>query len=363
MRLLLVIHSLSCGGAERVLCALANSWSERGHQVTVATMEDSIPFYSLVAGVELRALGAASKSDSKISAVKGNFRRLRALRGAVRETRPDVVISFMTPTNVIAILAARSCRVPVIACEHTDPRHQQLNLSWSALRIAIYPLAQTVTFLTANVWKRWKFWLGGRARVMPNPVSIDAWSPPAKLNFSRNLVAAGRLVRLKGFDLLIEAFGAIAARHVEWGLTILGEGDLRKELEQQVEEAGLRGKVRMPGRVTNPHAWFAQADLFVLSSRYEGLPCALCEAMACGTPAISFDCESGPADVIRDGIDGLLVRPGDVQGLGEALERLMANDQEREGFGARAREVQQRFGMPRVLEQWDELFDGLGVKQ
>ena len=346
-----------------MLSALANAWSGQGHAVIVTTMDDSAPFYPLASSVRLRPLRTASESGSGIiSPVAWNFRRVSALRRCIRQVNPDLVVSFMTPTNVIAILAARSCGVRVVACEHTDPRHQKINLSWSALRIATYPFADAVTFLTANVLRRWQFWLTDKARLMPNPVSVDRGGPPAALHCPQNLIAAGRLIDLKGFDMLIDAFGAIAARHADWGLTILGEGKMRSQLEQQIEKAGLAGRVQLPGRVSNPHAWFTQADLFVLSSRYEGLPCALCEAMACGTPAVSFNCESGPADVIRDGVDGVLVPPGDVRALADALDRLMTDKPARELLGSRAGEVQQRFGMQQTLGRWDQLYASLGIR-
>jgi glycosyltransferase involved in cell wall biosynthesis len=358
-----VIHSLSCGGAERVLSVLANAWSQRGYTVTVATMDDATPFYPMAPGVRLHPLNLLSKSDlaagSKISA---NFRRIAALRRCIREVRPDLVVSFMTQVNVVAIIAARQCGVPVVACEHTDPRHQNLNSAWSALRLAIYPFAQTVTFLTANVLRRWKMWLGAAARLMPNPVAVDPSAAPVVFRHPRNLIAAGRLIDLKQFDLLIEAFAAIAARHPDWGLTILGEGDCRAQLEQQIQKANLAERVELPGRMQNPHAWFAAADLFILSSRYEGLPCSLCEAMACGTPAVSFNCESGPADVIRDGIDGFLVPPENVPALAAALDRLMTDHALRARLASRATEIQERFGLPEILKQWDQLFISLGVE-
>ena len=363
MNLLLVIYSLSCGGAERVLSTLANAWAELGYTLSVATLDSNPPFYPVSSSVRLYPLKVASQSETgAVSAVLGNVRRVAALRQCIRSVNPDLVVSFMTPTNVLAILAARGCEVPVIVCEHTDPRHQNLNLAWSALRLVTYPFADAVTFLTSNVLRRWESWLAGKARLMPNPVSIDAACPPAILSHPRNLIAAGRLIHLKGFDMLIEAFGIIAARHPDWGLTIIGEGGMRSQLERQIQETGLARQVQLPGRMTNPHAWFAQADVFVLSSRYEGLPCSLCEAMACGTPAISFDCESGPADVIRDGVDGVLVPPGNVGALASALDELMTNQEARERMGLRAVEVQQRFGTPQILDLWDRLFSSLGVE-
>ena len=291
-----------------------------------------------------------------------NFRRLIAIRRCIREVKPNVVVGFMTQTNVLATLAARNCGVPIIVCEHTDTRHQKLNMPWSTMRIAAYPFADAVTFLTSNVWRRWKLFLLGKARLMPNPVSIDTAVPMATLAYPHNLIAAGRLIELKGFDKLIDAFALIAAQHSDWGLTILGEGMLRSKLELQIQRVGLSGRVQLPGRVSNPHAWFSQADLFVLSSRYEGLPCALSEAMACGLPAVSFDCESGPADIIRNNVDGFLVPPGNVLALAEALHRLMTDERTRHRLASRASEVEERFGMDRTLERWDHLFHSLGLE-
>lgn len=363
MNILLVIHSLLCGGAERVLSTLANAWAERGHCITVATMDNSAPFYPLASSVCIRPIGIPAQSGSGIMArVGGNWRRLAALQHCIEQVHPDLVISFMTRTNVIAILAARNSGVRVVACEHTDPRHQELNPVWSALRIATYPLADAVTFLTSNVARRWELWLGGRAHLMPNPIAVGPTGGADGLTYPRNLIAAGRLIPLKGFDLLVEAFQRIAGRHADWGLTILGEGSMRSQLERQIEKAGLTGQVHLPGLVPDPHAWFAAADLFVLSSLHEGLPCALCEAMACGLPAVSFDCESGPADVIRDGVNGVLVPAGNANSLADALDCLMTDTPARERMGLRAVEVQERFGIETSLARWDRLFRLIGAE-
>ncbi len=345
-----------------MLSVMAGAWCKRGYDVTVATMDDSVPFYPLSPSIHLLSLKSASESRGVFSAaIAGNLLRLAAIRRCIRDVRPDLVISFMTTTNVLAILAARACGVRVIACEHTDPRHQVINASWSALRSAIYPFADAVTFLTSNVLERWKGRLNGKARLMPNPVSIGTLDGVVALEHPHNLIAAGRLIDLKGFDMLIDAFAAIADRHKDWGLTILGEGTLRSQLEQQVTKAGLTSRVHLPGRVNNAHAWFAQADLYVLSSRYEGLPCALCEAMSSGVPAISFDCESGPRDIIRDGVDGVLVPPADVPALASALDGLMSDKAKREQLGSRAAEVRDRFGLSQILTRWENLFASMGV--
>jgi GalNAc-alpha-(1->4)-GalNAc-alpha-(1->3)-diNAcBac-PP-undecaprenol alpha-1,4-N-acetyl-D-galactosaminyltransferase len=173
------------------------------------------------------------------------------------------------------------------------------------------------------------------------------------------IVGMGRLVEQKGFDLLVEAFSRVAARHSNWSLKILGDGPLRDQLEAQVQRLDLTGRVGFTGALADPFIVLRAADLFVFSSRYEGFGNALCEAMACGLPAISFDCPSGPSEIIRSGVDGVLVPSEDVTELAAAMNHLMADSQERLRLAARAPEVVTRFGIDRILGLWEQIFSDL----
>ena len=173
----------------------------------------------------------------------------------------------------------------------------------------------------------------------PNAASIAARattsSDPSR---PRWIVAMGRLARQKGFDLLIDAFSRIAGRHPQWSVKILGEGPARASLKKLIAEKGLAGRVVLAGWEPDPVFVLRQSDLFVLSSRFEGFPNALLEAMACGLPSISFDCPSGPAEIIRDTIDGLLVAGGGCRAaLAKTMDRVLGDELLRQRLERRGR--------------------------
>ncbi len=359
MRVTLVIFSLVAGGAERVMAAMANFWAEKGWIVNLLTLDSGAepPFYPLHPAVFHQPLALGSKVKSVFEALRANFDRVRRLRAAIRETKPDIVISLMSETNVLTLLAMAGTKVPVLVQEQNDPYHQWIPKAWNILRRWAYPSADHVVVLTERSLSFFSRRVRNRARVIPNPamVSIPPRQPFSSNGHSKTMIAMGRLVRQKGFDILLQAFARVAGKHPEWSLEILGEGRLREKLEAQVESLGLRDRVRLPGTTKEPHEKLRRADLFVMSSRHEGFPLSLCEALACGLPAISFDCPTGPREIIRDGIDGVLVPPEDADALAGAMSQLMGDAKRRETLAGRAPEVLDRFGIQQVMGIWEAL--------
>jgi glycosyltransferase involved in cell wall biosynthesis len=179
-------------------------------------------------------------------------------------------------------------------------------------------------------------------------------SRPDALGTRRTVIAVGRLSREKGVDLLLHAFARAALPLSAWQLVILGDGPERPALEAQIRVLGLQHNVLMPGVVADPERWLQHAELFVLSSRFEGFPNALLEAMSCGLAAVAFDCPSGPGEIIRNEHTGLLVPPADADALTAAIARLAQDPDLRRRLGtAAALDVAQRFNLNRVAALWE----------
>ena len=361
-RLTAVIGWLGAGGAERMMAILTRAWVERGWDVelliTLAKSADE-QFFEVDPRVKVQRLDLYRPSRGLREAIPANIRRVRTLRRAIRASRPDAVLAFTLETNVLTILASLGLRVPVVVEEHIFSSWPPLATRWRLLRLLTYPLASSVVALTPSALATLGPARGRRGRVVPNPVLAPPSSTVAPAD-PPVIVAMGRLVPQKGFDMLLDAFAPVAARHPEWSLEIWGEGPDRQQLERRRDELGLASRVRFPGITPEAGDVLRRASIFALSSRREGFPMVLGEAMASGVPCVSFDCPSGPRELIRDGIDGLLIPPNDVDAFSAALDRLVVDRDLAERLASKAPEVIERFSLETILEQWSAIFREVG---
>jgi len=342
------------------MSGIGNYWAANGQEVTLVTLDsEATDFYSLSPEVTRVTLGLMTPSAHLTDTLRKNLRRLKRLRQEIRDSRPDVVISFMDIPNVLTVLATLYTNIPVIVSQRVNARLNHLGRGREALRRLVYPWASAVVLQTEDT-RCWALGFLPKEAVctIPNPIAPPAYEPDGASNpfhAAHNIIAMGRLNPQKGFDLLIRAFAQCTAKHPDLSLVILGEGEERGRLERLADELGIADRVSMPGVIKEPIKLLSQADLFVLSSRYEGFPNALLEAMSCGLPAVSFDCPSGPGEIIRNGVDGILVPPEDVGALAAAMDRLVSDEVERRQLASRAVEVTERFGVEKVMGMWEAL--------
>jgi glycosyltransferase involved in cell wall biosynthesis len=344
-----VVAGLGAGGAERVIALLADRFLAAGRAVTVIAFDHpGDPVYHVFdRRVRLLRLGGRRGG---LAAVAGRVRRLRKL---LAQEKFGVVFSFLTKINVISLLAAIGLPVAVVACERNNPQRQAAHPVWQQLLHRLYPRAAAIVLQTEASRACLPGAVAARARVIANPIAV----PPGIANGPRpqRLVAVGRLEAQKGFDLLLEAFAQVAPRHPQWQLAIWGEGPLRAALEAQLAALGLAGRAALPGLSATPGAWLATTGVFVLSSRYEGFPNALAEAMAAGLPVVAFDCRFGPGELIRNRIGGVLVPEGDVSGLAAALDGVMGDSILQSRLGAAARLAAGAYAPDYIFGMWSKL--------
>jgi GalNAc-alpha-(1->4)-GalNAc-alpha-(1->3)-diNAcBac-PP-undecaprenol alpha-1,4-N-acetyl-D-galactosaminyltransferase len=346
LRLVIAISSFRAGGAERVAATLANSWSDR-HEVTAVTLDrPDGDFFELDPRVARVGLGLLDHGGGPLL---GNVKRVKALRSTLRRLQPDAVVSFVERMNVIVLSSATRLGIPVVVSERTVPWQHDVGLLPTRLRRLLYPRAAAVVVQSPEVadWAR-RFVPHRRVHVIPNPVAAtDRARAPEPI-----VVGLGRLSYEKGFDLLLRGFEQVAGQYSEWRVVIGGEGPERAALEQLAAGLGLDGRVEFPG-VVDATELLARAGVFVLPSRFEGFPNALLEAMAMGVPSIASDCPTGPRHIVRDGVDALLIPDGQSEAIAVALRRLLGDSAERVRLGDTARAVVDRFGVDRIVGEWD----------
>src|SRR5262249_26889241 len=275
--------------------------------------------------------------------------------------------SFMDIPNILTVLAASGLGVPTVITEHIHPAYYDIGWAWQTLRRIVYRRAAMLVCVSQPLLDWFQRRIKVVGTVIANPVVLPASAsgaaPPSPAKNGRVIVGMGRLVEQKGFDLLLEAFSRVAKGRPDWKLKILGEGPLQRQLCAQANQLNIAARVEFVGAVVDSFLVLRQADLFVFSLRFEGFGNALCEAMACGLPVISFDCPSGPSEIVRPGVDGVLIPAGDVTALAESMGRLMDDSQLRHRLGGRALEVASRFGIQRIMQLWRQVFADLLHRQ
>jgi glycosyltransferase involved in cell wall biosynthesis len=325
-------------------------------RVTVTALDDERPgaaaWPTLVARWVLRRFSSALYHPADIRHDVHNLwtdvqlvRRLRGRRGVLVATRPGL--------NILAADLAVPGLVVVGVEQMNFPSHA------ARLRRAMvdrYPRLDGLVVLTEQDRATYQAALNGKAPSMwrlPNTVK-DIAPPFADLDAKR-ILAAGRYTSQKGFDLLIDAFVPVAERHPDWELRLCGRGVWQQKLAEQIRDRGLEGQVTLAGPTDNMPGEMAGASIYALSSRYEGFPLVLIEAMSKAMAVVAYDCPTGPADIIADHHNGTLVPPQDVPALTAGLLEMIDNEALRHRCAEAAVATARGYTMAAIGPRWDDM--------
>lgn len=366
-----LVPHLGGGGAEMNALRLANALSRAGARVSMLAVRGGGPYEpQLDPGVASVHLGRRLPSTTLALACA-----IPALRGWLRRERPDVLVPVMDLTSLAALVACRGLdpapRVALSIQNNPDAKLREgLVMRWTqAATLRWYPRSDAIVALSggvASVLARRLPSLAPRITMIPNIGVTAALDEGARQQVEEApapgralIVAVGRLVEQKGYPHLLDAMALLGARGADAELWILGKGPLEEDLKRRAGELGVGDRVRFLGFRPNPWAYMARADLFVLSSLWEGFGNVVVEAMAAGAPVVSADCPYGPGEIIEDGVSGRLVRPGDAQALADAMREALADGALRARWAEAGRRRAENYRDTAVAARWLELFERL----
>jgi GalNAc-alpha-(1->4)-GalNAc-alpha-(1->3)-diNAcBac-PP-undecaprenol alpha-1,4-N-acetyl-D-galactosaminyltransferase len=361
LQILFIIKGLvgAAGGAERVLCTVANGLASRGFRIAIATLEDAggPPFYPLSGEVEVVPLGAGQREQP--ASPRGTLRRIREVRRLYDERLPSAVVAFMHSSYVPAAIGLAGRRVPLVASEHNVYANYSDSIAERWLLRACARRAQAVTVLSEDVRATFPKGVRERMVVVPNPV----WVPPteggglARLRKEEVILAVGSLTAQKDHLTLVRAFYGVTQEFPDWRLRIVGEGPLRHQLETEIDHLGLAGLVELPGQTDNVSDEYRRAALLVTPSRYEGFGLVTAEALAHGVPAIGFDDGPGTSEIIHHGENGLLVsgRHDRAAALSDGLRLMLSDPELRQRLASGGPRSIRQYRTPCVLDRWEAL--------
>ncbi len=346
MKLLVSIGSLAFGGAERVLSILSGTFAESFDEVIYLLWMDTPDCYKIDSRIRIVRLPEISGTSSRVKNIK-SFRRF------VEAENPDLIVSFLTPFNMLVLLSGVAERYKVIVCERLDPNIVKGGWIMKQIRNRLYQKADLCLVQTEYERAGFPKNIRNKSRVIYNPVNMPVHYLGSALEAEKEdlIVSVGRLHPQKNQAMIIRMMRRLHPIFPTYRMVIYGEGELRDELEKMVSDFGLNDVVSLPG--SSPKVWdnIIRAKCFILSSDYEGMSNALIEAMCLGLPVISTKV-SGSTDLIQDGVNGLLIDVGEEDALFDNIVKLLENPDTAKSLASQAAKVYDKLALDTIGREW-----------
>lgn len=356
MKIAFLILNLNSGGAERATSSLANYFALCGHDVSIITIDGTPSFYPLDKKVNTFYLDLKRlPKGSGFSRLRAEAQRALSLRKCVQKLKPDVLIGMSNIMTAYTVFCTIFSRIKSVGTERNNPYIYMATPTMTILRKLSCILCNGFIHQTKRAQEFFPSITYNKSSVIPNAVFNPLVSQVAPcIKGDKTIMAMGRLVRDKGFDILINAFSMIEKEMPDYKLIIFGNGELRDELLETAERLNIRGRVLLPGVRDDALFEVAKSSLFVLSSRNEGMPNVLMEAMACGVPCVATRCPMGPEELIIDGENGLLVPVEDEKALAEAMLRVLNNKAFANKLSEQSKRIKETHSIENIGNKWIE---------
>jgi glycosyltransferase involved in cell wall biosynthesis len=341
-------------GTERAVCNLANILAERNDfsPVIVSLFSSGgSPGYTINDRITIIHSGL-TEAKNHIQNIFVYMKISSILKRLNRMENFDIIIGTSVRINVLFAFIKDKKAVKIV-CEHFN--YDSPSVINKFLRRIVYPKMNAVIVLTSRDAGKYTFCKN--VTIIPNSLSFIPKKQSSLEN--KHILAIGRLGYQKGFDRLVDAFSLIQDECDDWNVRIVGDGEDREKLLKHIIEKGLEQRITIVPPTDKIEDEYCNASMYVMSSRFEGLPMVLIEAKSCGLPIVSFDCPEGPADIIRNGIDGVLVEDGNIKALSDAILRFVENPDIRKRYGQEAVKDIARFSTRHIGKMWFSLFDEL----
>lgn len=346
------------GGTENVSIMIANQLvQDSEYRVSFVSLfeEQHEPFFAIDGSIDRHAL-----YPQVTHGIQHYFDTVKRLSHYVAGQHVDILVDIDGILDMYALPLKHSTDVKVISWEHFNYLQNPLVPYRKLTRIWAARKADAIVTLTKADKRLYKSHLKVHCPIgaIPNPM-IQPDPAPTYDADSKVIISSGRLTYQKGFDLLVDAAARVLPQHPDWQWLILGEGEDRAMLEEKIAAAGLENRLILKGHVPDMGEYYRKAAFFVLSSRFEGLPMVLLEAKAYQLPIVSFDCLTGPAEIVTDGVNGLLVDNEDVPALAHAVNEMISSQNYRVRMSKATVQDADRFNLASIMNQWKTLFASL----
>ncbi|MFC4097900.1 glycosyltransferase family 4 protein [Euzebyella saccharophila] len=349
------IGSLGTGGAERVVSTLANELIH-SYNVTIINFSKKSPFYKLDPRINLvYCLEELMPSKSIFDTIRLNWQLYLRIKNIVTNYKIQLLIGFLTRENILSVMAAKSCKIPVIISERNNPYKMSFGILWKLLLRFSYPKADYLVIQTKEIEQYFKaFVKTEKLKILANPIASQLTnSRTFSLERKKVILNVGRLSEQKAQHILIKAFANIKSEG--WEVHIVGKGGRQRELQNLINQLNMEEKIKLLPPTKEIATYYNSSSVFVFTSIFEGFPNALIEAMHFGLPCIATDCPTGPSELIRNNENGYLINVNDVLDLQKKLDTLMNNKALRDKFSLNAINEVDRFRAKEIAKNWEKL--------